>query len=227
MTPQEELDAIMNKKQSGDNETGNNEKTGNDTTQTPASSTTPPPPTPEPVKRNYDDFWGSASVNRVSTVAPAADTKEPGGAPSSPEAKTTGTGKVSRQAIETGARTAVTTINLAQASVMRPLLNWRFRKAGEKRYGENFEKGLEMIMSDTKPKDETEKGIKARIQRFLDQRDSKLTNIPFSDTEEKDMEYAFKAYFEMKQTSMSPEVLLYCSIGSILGKRAIDVFVWD
>jgi hypothetical protein len=178
-----------------------------------------PKPTPTP-ERNYGDFWGDSLIERKPTPAPSSITE---GAPNIAPSQ-----KVTKAAMQTGARTAVATIDLAQTTLMRPLLNWRFKKEAQKRYGtEAYEHGMDMIMSEMTPRDDAERSLKARISRFLDQRDRKVRAIPFTDMERKDLELAFGQYFEITNKTMSPEVLLYASIIGSLGKRAIDVLLWD
>lgn len=187
------------------------------TTATPAATTRPE------AQKHHPSFWGDATIERKQPeISTGAALKEIPNQPAGPSAN-----RVTRDAISTSARTAVATINLAQLTLMRPLLNWRFKKECEKRFGEHLPRVQEMVMGDVKPTDESERARKVHFQKFLDQRDRKIIDIPFSDEEEQDMERAFKAYFEMKQTTMSPEVLLYCSLGSTLGKRGIDALMWD
>lgn len=213
MTPEEELQQKLRDANEGDT------TPGNDTVNvTPPVKATTPPVTGGPSPKQSPEFWGDSEIKR--------ETPKPTPEPGSPEAKT-GAGKITKQAIDMGARTAVSTINLAQVTLMRPILNWRFKKESEKRFGENLDRAQEMVMGEITPTDPKEKTLKTRFQKFLEQRDKKLIDLPFTDREEGDLEYAFKTYFEVKQVAMSPEVLLYCSLGSIMGKRAIDAFMWD
>lgn len=176
-------------------------------------------PTPEPAVRNYGEFWGDTKIVRVDPKPTATGTTaEPGEA---------GPTKISKQAVDTGARTAVATIDLAQTTLMRPIVNWRFRKVGEKRFGDKFEEALNAVVLGTTPASPEEKKVQLSVQALLDQRDKKILAIPFSSSEEKDLEYAFKEYFTQKNVAMSPEVLLYCSLGSIMGSRLIDAAMWD
>lgn len=182
------------------------------------------PATPS-APRNYSKIWGDSVIVRPGSEAANSNNAEPGLV--SPNSEPTAT-KVSKQAIDAGARTAVAMLNLTQTTLMRPVLNWRFRKEAEKRFGEEtYREGMDMIMGDIKPKNDTEKRIKGSVSAFLEQRDQKLIAIPFTPTEEKDLEYAFREYFALKNQAMTPEVLLYCSLGGTVGKRFIDALLWD
>lgn len=201
---------------------------------------TPPPPQNKGTEGNatlepgsgqttyHKDFWGNATT-KTSTVAPEPDeeTETPAGTGSPADTPQPGTTKVSKQAVNAGARAAVASINLAQITLCRPLLNWRFRKESEKRFGDKLDRAMELAMGDERVQNPEEKTLKGRFDRWLAQRDKKVKEIPFNDDEEQDMEYAFKTYFEVTNKSMSPEVILVTTLVSILGKRAIDVALWD
>lgn len=234
MTPEEELQKLLN---TGGNQ---NQPPANETTTT-GSGTNNPTPAPVQQPMQDDTFWGSGQVNAPEELAIQTQqtttntntTPPTGTTPSGTQNNASVTqaspkpAGITRETINTSARTAVAAIDLAQMTILRPLMNWRFTKEGEKRFGNNFQRGMEMIMTDEVPTDAKEKAVKTRILKFLNQRDQKIKEIPFSDEEEQDMERAFKAYFEMKQVAMAPEVLLYCSVISTIGKRAVDVFMWD
>ena len=222
MTPEEELQQLLLK----------------DKPQTETGTGNPAPPAPVQQPMQSDNFWETGEVQATppvaETVAPPTTTTTATGTPATPAQTATAaqqqaanTTRVTREAINTSARTAVSAINLAQITILRPLMNWRFMKESEKRFGENLPAIQEMVMADITPTDAREKTLKTKFMKFLNQRDSKIKEIPFTDEEEQDMERAFKSYFEMKQVAMAPEVLLYTSIISTIGKRAVDVFMWD
>ena len=196
-------------------------------------------PSPEPVK-HHKNFWGNADITeeQVTTAeqpeTPTAAATNSGtgaqtqaGATAAQPQSTSSSSRITRDAINNSARTAVATINLAQLTLMRPLLNLRYKKECEKRFGDRLARAQEMIMGDETPTDEAERSLKKRFNKFLLQRDQKITDIPFTETEEQDMEKALKSYFEMKNVTMSPEILLYCSLASTVGKRVVDVVMWD
>lgn len=224
MTPEEELNQTLN---------GGKDKPVVTETVTPAA--TPPKAAEQPMQA--DNFWSTGEVNTAppvttETVTPPTQgtgtgnaTPAPNNTPAQQQAAN-GT-RITRETINTSARTAVSAINLAQITILRPLMNWRFMKESEKRFGEKLPLAQEMIMGDLQPTDPQEKSLKNRFKKFLDQRDQKIKEIPFTDEEEEDMERAFKSYFEMKNQAMSPEILLYTALISTIGKRAVDVVMWD
>lgn len=165
----------------------------------------------------HADFWTSGELSPEKTPAqPGIDT---------PNTPVPGTA-VSKSLAAASARTAVVTINLTQATLFRPLVNWQFSRKIEKTFGDKLERGLELVDNDETPQDEQEARIKKRLMRMFDERDKKISSIPFNDTEEQDMELAFREYFIQKNVSLGPDIMLYCTLGSTLGKRAIDAFMW-
>ena len=225
LTPEEELQQTLN--------AGNDKK---EVTQTGTGNATPPKAAEQPMQA--DNFWATGEVNTAPPVTETVTNTNTGATGTKPadqaaptntatqQAAANGT-RITRETINTSARTAVSAINLAQITILRPLMNWRFMKESEKRFGEKLSRAQEMIMDDSTPTDAQEKSLKNRFKKFLDQRDAKIKEIPFTDEEEQDMERAFKSYFEMKNQAMSPEILLYTALISTIGKRAVDVVMWD
>lgn len=230
MTPEEELQGMLNSNKTPAN--------GNDTTGA-GTGTTTPEPTQQPMQA--DGFWETGEVQTPPIIQkeqpPVSDTGTAAAQPAGQQAATVpqnnATGitpqgqRITRETLNTSARTCVAAIGFAQTTILRPLMNWRFTKEAEKRFGENLPRAMEMAMEDITPTEPKEKAIKTRFTKFLKQRDKKIEGIPFTDDEEQDMERAFKAYFEMKQVSMSPDVLLWCTIITTVGKRGVDVMMWD
>lgn len=227
MTPEEEL------KQSLQGTTGNSNPVVNNAT-TPPPPPPPPPPNPE-VVHDYTDFWGRSETktpqNLNTNQPPAANVnpQQPGNTGATTPAPTTPAGvAINKKAAEMSARAAVGTINVLQVSLCKPLVNWQFKKQGAKRFGaENFEKGLDDIVLGITPTDAAEAARKKRINKFLEQRDEKIRNIPFNKEEEEEMIYAWKTYFELTGKTVSPELLIAASTIGNLGKRAIDIAMWD
>lgn len=224
MTPEEEL--LQGLDGNGEDKTVNKTET---VTNTPA----PPKEVLQPMQS--DDFWGKAEIHSAAeTTETGAEANKGAGntgaaaTESATEQKKAATeARVTREAINTSARTAVEALNLAQLTVLRPFMNWRFNKESEKRFGANLPRIQEMVMGDEVPTSPEEKSMKSRFMKFLNQRDKKIEQVPFNKEEKDDLEQAFKSYFQMKQQTMSPEFLLYTALITILGKRAVDVFMWD
>lgn len=240
----DELEEMVKKINEGNSNTGINSTLA--TTETTPVVNPPEPTAQQPQETYSDDFWKNyqtidlnqqlppvaqttpaynppATPGNISTPAPVQTPAPAQAAPAigAPQ------GRLSSKAIKTSAAVTVSTINLCQLAVLRPLMNWRFKKETEKRYGANAPILQQMVMSGQKPTDAAEKKQYTSFMAFLNQRDQKIEDLPFSETEEKDMQYAFENYFEATQKTMSPEVLLYTSLISIIGKRAIDVAMWD
>lgn len=189
----------------------------------PQQATPAPETTAAPVKPNYKDWWASAETEASAEPEPEEQSEDDKPEPPAPSKSA---GKLSKDVINASARTAVATLNMTQSTLLRPLMKWRFKKICQKRFGDNIERALDLADTAT-PEDEAEQRIQSKMRRLVNQFEKKLDELPFTDEEEKDMELAFKTYFEVKQVAMSPEVLLYCSLASILGKRVIDVAMWD
>lgn len=224
----------------GINSNGDNQGAFTNTT-TPVTNTPPvvktetPGPRPAAAKQAAD-FWDEAiledeapdqpkNVGTETTGTEAAGTTDAPAA--TPAASAPAMQKVTSAAVATSARTAVATINLAQVTLLKPVLNWRFKKESEKRFGEHLPRLQDMVMGEIPPTDEAERARKKKFEKFLKERDAKVKGLPFTDDEEKDMESAFRQYFQMKQVTMSPEVLLVCSLATTIGSRVIDVAIWD
>lgn len=169
------------------------------------------PATPAKAKLNAD-FWSYAELDEPDEAAP--DRPEP----TSPG--------LTKKAIQTGARTAVGVIDFAQGMVFRPLVNYQFKKIANKRFGADLDRALDLVDGDT-PNDERERVLKSKLNRLIKSRDKKYESVPFNSDEEKDMQVAMEMYFETKQITMSPDVLLYANLFGTLGKRLVDVMVWD
>lgn len=206
MTPEEELKQLTG----ADNIT--------ETTPPPApENTTAAPANPTPGPTLAPNFWDDAEI----------EPKKPETAPATNATEGTKTA-ITPAMYKASARTAVATLNLTQVTLFRPLLNWRFNKTLQKKFKpEDLERAWELEIENATPVNDHEKGLKSRIKKYLYQRDQKLSAIPFTTEEETDLELAFTEYFKAKQITMSPEVLLYCALASSIGKRGIDVFIWD
>ena len=112
--------------------------------------------------------------------------------------------------------------------LFRPLLKWRFNKHLDKKFtAEDLATAWELKEKEKTPANDEEKSLKQRISKYLRQFEEKITSLEFSATEERDLESSFRAYFEITQKTLSPETMLYVQLTAILGKRAIDVFIWD
>jgi len=210
--------------------------TDNSVTTTPLTKPVTNAGPPPAAAKQSSDFWDHAVIEEAPSepVPPVTNTTTDTGtntaAPGAPAAETAAAAampKVTSSAIATSARTAVATINLAQITLLKPLLNWRFKKECEKRFGEYLPELQDMVMGEVSATDEAWRARKKKFEKFLKERDTKVKGLPFTDDEEKDMETAFRQYFQMKQVTMSPEVLLVCSLATTIGSRVIDVAVWD
>lgn len=226
MTPEEELQQTLNQV----NGNGVN-PSGNGGSSTPPPPPPPPPPAPE-VNHDYTDFWGKSetvSPQNQNTATPptTTGTAAPAGT-TQPVNHGTTVQKVNKQAAEMSARATVSTINVLQVSLFKPLINWQFKKQGAKRFGQdNFDKGLDDIVLGNTPTDAAELARKKRINSFLQQRDDKIRAVPFNKDEEEEMIYAWRTYFEMTGKTVSPEVLIIASTLGNIGKRGIDIAIWD
>lgn len=135
--------------------------------------------------------------------------------------------KVSNEAAEAGARAAVGALNVTVTMLCRPLINWRFKKEAQKRFGTNLATAEELVVTDATPEDETEAKLKRKYEAFLAKRDEKITGLRFSDDEENDLTFAFKDYFKTTGKTMSPETMLVIAITGVVGTRVIDVVTVD
>lgn len=224
LTPDEELNQTLN---------GNGEDKTVNKTETVTNTPAPPKEVLQPMQS--DDFWGKAEIHSAAETTETGAEANKGAGNTGAAATETATeqkkaateARISREALNTSARTAVDALNLAQCTILRPVMNWRFMKESEKRFGANLPRIQEMVMNDEVPTSPEEKSGKNRFLKFLNQRDEKVKQIPFNKDEEGDLELAFKSYFTLKNQSMSPEFLLYTALITILGKRAVDVFMWD
>lgn len=179
-------------------------------------------------KPNYSSFWAQAEVvpepkasNTELTTESAADQLQ-----STPA--TTATNVPTKREMKIAAETCVAAMDMGQKMIFAPLMSWRFKKVAEKKLGkENYLRALELSDGDEAPVDEREERLKKKFNKNLKQLETKLADIPFSEDEEERLSFAFEKYFEAKQQAVAPEILLYIAIASTLGKRGVDVLVWD
>jgi hypothetical protein len=194
------------------------------------AETKAPAPAPAPVVNSEPtagpsispSFWDDVEIEKPAPTTPTpAGLPKPGDIPP-PNAPLT------KAAIDSSARAAVATLNLTQTMLFRPLIKWRFKKhLSEKFTPEDLATAWSLNLNAETPADDKEKTLKKRISNYLNQFETKNKELPFSTTEEKDLESAFRAYFEITQKTLSPETMLYVQLAAILGRRGIDAFVWE
>jgi hypothetical protein len=179
-------------------------------------------------KPNYSSFWAQAEV----VPEPKSSTAEPVAEADTDQAQTTTTTTAAnaptKKEMKIAAETCVAAIDMGQKMIFAPLMSWRFKKIAEKKLGkEGYLRAMELSDGEDSPVDEREERLKKKFNKNLKQLENKLAEIPFSEDEEERLNFAFEKYFEVKQQAVAPEILLYIAIASTLGKRTVDVLVWD
>ncbi|MBA2610544.1 MAG: hypothetical protein H0U95_01140 [Bacteroidetes bacterium] len=144
------------------------------------------------------------------------------------QAKTTGPAdqkkaesKITDKAKHASARTAVNMINLFQKGLFPPILNYKFQK---KFTDAEKTKILDVQDKDKKDLEGEDLQLRNKFDRLMKSHNKKIDAVPFTETEEQDMETAFFAYFDYKEKTLPPEWFIGMTIANTLGKRFIDVF---
>lgn len=161
--------------------------------------------TPEPKKEPTD-----AVKTTTETKTTGEDTE--------PKEKNT---KITDKAKKASARTAVNMLNLLQRGIFPPILNYKVQKKFTDQEIERLEEVQDAAKSALDDKD---MALRNKFDRIMKSHNKKIEAVPFTETEEDDLEQAFYAYFDFKEKSLPPEWFLYMAVINTLGKRTIDVF---
>lgn len=131
--------------------------------------------------------------------------------------------KVTDKAKRASARTAVNMLDLLQKSLFTPVLSIKYKK---KFTHEEITKLEDKNLVDAKKDDLHDEDLLLRNKwdRLMKRCAKKIDEIPLTDEEKKDMEEAFYAYFDLKETTLSPTWFIGINVVNAMGKRAIDVF---
>jgi len=129
--------------------------------------------------------------------------------------------KITDKAKKASARTAVNMLNLLQRGIFPPILNYKVQK---KFTPEEIERLEEVQDAAKSALDDKDLALRNKFDRIMKSHNKKIEAVPFTETEEDDLEQAFYAYFDFKEKTLPPEWFLYMAVINTLGKRTIDVF---
>ena len=129
--------------------------------------------------------------------------------------------KITEKAKQASARTAVNMLNLLQRGIFPPILEYKVQKKFTPEEVDRLDTLQDAVKSDL---DSSDMALRTKFDRIMKSHNKKIDAVPFTETEEKDLEQAFYAYFDFKEKTLPPEWFLYMAVINTLGKRTIDVF---
>lgn len=132
--------------------------------------------------------------------------------------------KISKDTKLATARITVSALNSTQRIIFEPLISRKYRK--------KFTDDEQRILVEKNLPDQEKAAIhpddlplRNKFDRLMKQCNKKLNAVPFTDTEEQDLEKIFYQYMDAKNKTLPPELMLGISLANVLGKRAIDLFM--
>lgn len=156
------------------------------------------------------------------TTAANTDTTQNETKQTTEETKTERPKKLDKEIKEASARTMVGMIDFTQKAIFIPAINYKFKKKFNDDEINRLDAGAEDADKNTLEGEDL--AVRNKWDRLMKKRDKKIDAVPFTEPETKDITLACFNYMDVKEKELPPELFLYLTIGTILGKRAIDVF---
>lgn len=132
-------------------------------------------------------------------------------------------GKITDKAKQASARTAVGMLNLLQKGIFTPIISYKYKKKFTDEEITRLDEGqlIDKKKDELQPED---LALRNKWDRLMKKCERKLEEIPLDETEKKDLEEAFFAYFDYKEKTLPPEWFVAFACINAIGKRAVDVF---
>jgi len=183
-------------------------------------------------EQSKKNFWGTPEFEQAPPPPPppSGGAAAPG-APSPAPAPAPG---VTRAACEAGARGIVTMIDVTQRGIVRPVVNWKFRrKILQYMTEEEMDDCLLLMLEHEKGDPDYDRWLNSieheqkkkflLLKELLDKREKLYGNIPFTAEEKKDLVEVWTEYGLATGKPLDPKVMAWLVTFGTLGKRGVSI----
>lgn len=179
---------------------------------------------PEPENKKVDtSFFGSDEDFEKTEETKSESTEEKKKEEKSEEKKSAGDIKLTEQAMEASAETAVGMLDMTMQTVLTPIHGWKFKKKFKK---EDILKLEDLVDAELdKIEDELDLKLRKKWDRLFKKFEKKKDAVAMTEPEKKSLKDNFVSYFKHTGKSLPPEYLIYMGLANVVGKRVVDLVV--